>query len=299
MAYLNISRRQAGFALTTLAAFTFASKTILAKMAYLHGVDAVTVLALRMSFAGVIFASILICNVLRGKWSLRLPPAQWLRIVVLGVFGYYISALLDFSGLVYIDASLGRMILFLYPTLVVIINSLLSRKPVRGSVWLALGLCYGGIFLMLIPNLSAERSNVWLGSGLVFASAVIYAFYLVGVERLLKDIEPARFTSLVMCVSCLSVIIHYLLTRSPQDLMAVPAPVIVNGFIMGAFATALPIYALTAGIARIGAPLAAMVSMSGPVLTLIMGVMLLGERLTAIQLAGMLLVMAGVWRVGK
>jgi len=298
MISLNISRQRAGLALTVLSAFAFASKTVLAKMAYLHGVDAITVLALRMGFAGGIFGAILIYNVAVGKWNLRLPLNQWVWIVILGVFGYYISALLDFSGLMYIDASLGRMILFLYPTLVVIINSVLKRQRIRGSTWLALGLCYGGIFLMLVPNLTGEQNNIWLGSGLVFASALIYAFYLVGVDRLLKDMEPVRFTSLVMCVSCLSVIIHYLLTRN-LDGLAVPAPVLLNGFIMGAFATVLPIYALTAGIARIGASKAAMVSMFGPVLTTVMGVMLLDERLIAIQLLGMLLVMAGVWRVGK
>jgi len=298
MKSLNISRQQVGVALTVLSAFAFASKTILAKMAFLYGVDAITVLALRMGFAGIFFAAILIYNLVRGRWSLRLPPGQWPRIVLLGVFGYYVSAFLDFSGLVYIDASLGRMILFLYPTLVVVINSFLKRQTIRLSTWLALGLCYGGIFLMLVPNLGGEQPNIWLGSALVFAAALVYAFYLVGVDRLLTAIEPALFTSLVMCVSCLSVIIHYLLTKNLADL-AVPAPVLLNGLVMGIFATVMPIYALTAGIARIGASKSAMVSMVGPALTLVMGVMLLDERLLAVQLAGMLLVMAGVWRVGK
>lgn len=290
---------RAGFVLTAVAAFTFASKTILVKLAYLYDVDAITVLALRMAFAGGIFALILVWNLMKKNWTLGLSGRQWLWTLILGVCGYYLSALLDFSGLVYVDASLGRMILFLYPTLVLLMNAMLRHQPVPVQTWLALGLCYGGILLMMVPGLEDNSSNVLLGSLLIFGAALVYACYLVGVDRLLKSIDPMRFTSLVMCVSCLSVVIHYLVVRDLTDLWLVPTPVFFNCALMGAFSTVLPIYALTAGIALIGASRAALVSMVGPVLTLLMGAVLLGERLTAVQFVGMFMIIAGVWRVGK
>jgi len=294
-----LNSERAGFLLTVVAAFAFASKTILVKLAYRYGVDAVTILTLRMAFAGGIFALILAWNLIKKNWTLGLSGRQWLWALVLGVCGYYLSALLDFSGLVYVDASLGRMILFLYPTLVLIMNSFLRHQPVRAQVWLALSICYGGIFLMMITGLKDDSSNLLLGSLMIFGAALVYAFYLVGVDRLLKSIDPMRFTSLVMCVACLSVIIHYLLTRDLKDLWQAPAPVFINGALMGAFATVLPIYALTAGISLLGASRAAMVSMIGPVLTLIMGAVVLDEHLSLVQFVGMFMVIAGVWRVGK
>lgn len=199
---------RAGFVLTLVAAFAFSSKTILIKLTYRYGVDPVTLLTLRMVFAGSIFALILGWNLLNKNWSINFSGRQWLWAVLLGSCGYYLSAFLDFAGLVYVDASLGRMILFLYPTLVLLLNSFLTHQAIRGQTWLALGLCYGGIFLMMLPSLGNDSSNLFLGSLLIFGSAMTYAAYLLGVDRLLKSIDPMRFTSVVMCVNCLSAIIH-------------------------------------------------------------------------------------------
>lgn len=293
---MSLPAQRLGFVLVLISAFAFAAKTILAKLCYQYGADPITVLAIRMAFAGAFFASVMALNLLQGRWTLNFTGRQWLWAVVLGLCGYYLSSLLDFTGLVYVDAYLGRMILFLYPTLVVLINSALNRSPVSRAVWLALGLCYGGILLMLLPSLGGESQNVWLGSGLIFAAALTFALYLVGVERQMKSIDPVRFTSLVMCISCLGVIVHFLLAGGLAKLH-VPAPVFAYGLIMGIFSTVLPIYTLAMGISRIGASKAALISMMGPVLTTVMGIAILGERLTIPQIAGMALVLAGVWRV--
>ena len=293
---MSVSTQRLGFILVLISAFAFAAKTILAKLCYRYGADPVTVLAIRMAFAGAFFGTVMAVNLISGRWSLKFTGRQWLWAIVLGLCGYYISSLLDFTGLVYVDAYLGRMILFLYPTLVVVINSLIRRQPVSSATWLALSLCYGGIFMMMLPNMGGESQNIWLGAGLIFASALIFALYLVGVERLMKSIDPIRFTSLVMCISCLGVMVHFLIVRSPGDL-SVPQPVFIYGFIMGIFSTVLPIYALAMGITRIGASKAAMISMMGPVLTTVMGIAILDERLAPVQIVGMALVMAGVWRI--
>lgn len=295
---LSLSPLQWGFFLVLLSAFTFSAKTILVKLCYSYGVDPITILALRMCFAGVVFGGVLIYSLLKGKWGLHFTAVQWLWLFLLAFLGYYVSALLDFMGLMYVDASLGRMILFLYPTMVVIINAVLTRTAIRGSTWLALGLCYGGIFLMMAPDIGGDMPNFWLGSLMIFFAALLYSFYLVGVDRLLVKMDPIRFTSVLMCLCCVIVGVHFLATRDLSDL-AVPGPVVFYGAVMGLFSTVLPIYAITYGISLIGASKAAMISMIGPVLTFIMGMIVLDESLSPVQLAGMFLVMAGVTRVGK
>ncbi len=294
------TNQQIGFALTIAAAVAFASKTILAKMSYQYGVSPVTLLTLRMLFAGIFFAGILAFNVARGRWSLRLTLNQWLWAFALGIFGYYLSSLLDFIGLLYIDASLGRMILFLYPTIVVLINACLMRQKVPARTIIALAFCYGGIFLMLYPQLGeGQNNNLWLGSGLVFGAALCYASYLVALDRLIKEVEAGPFTSLILVVTAICSVGHFLLTEPFTALTHAPSPVLFNGFLMGTVATVFAIYALTAGIKRLGAPLAAMIGMCGPIITTLMGVFILDERLTLVQVGGMLLILFGVWKVGK
>ncbi len=294
----KLSGDRGGYLLILVAAFAFASKTVLAKMIFQYGVDAVTALALRMAFASSIFGGILAYNLIRKNWRLDLSQRQWFWAFTLGICGYYLSSLLDFSGLVYVSASLGRMILFLYPTLVVLINSFLNRRPVSLTTWLAMATCYSGIVMMMLPDLSSNQPNIWLGSALIFTAAFCYSWYLIGVERMLKSIDPMLFTSLALCFSCLGVLTHFFMTHQPEELL-VPLPAMVNAAVMGAFATVLPIYAMAAGIARIGASKTALISMIGPVLTLLMGYFLLDERISFLQLAGMALVIAGVSRVGK
>ena len=295
---LSLSPIQRGYILVVVAAFSFAAKSILVKLCFQYGVDPVTALALRMFFASLVFGSVLAWNLYKGNWNLRFTASQWLWIIMLGFWGYYISALLDFMGLVYIDASLGRMILFLYPTMVVVINAIITRTAIQRTTWLALALCYGGIFLMMAPGFGELQPHFWLGGLLTFLSALLYAAYLVGVGRLLENMNPVRFTSVLMCLCCLVVAVHFLATRDIGEL-AVPPQVVFYGALMGLFSTALPIYAVTCGIALIGASKAAMVSMVGPVLTFIMGMIVLDETLTLVQLAGMALIMLGVIRVGK
>lgn len=297
---LNLSPQRLGFLVTIFAAFAFASKTILAKLCYQHGVDPVTVLMLRMLFAAAICGGILAVNLLRGRWKLSYTWRQWAFIALLGSGGYYGAAILDFSGLVYVDANLGRMILFLHPTFVVVINSFLKKKPVPGATWLALALCYAGIGLMMQPGIMSHQSaNIWLGSAMIGTAAVTYAFYLVGVERLLNIIEPLCFSSVVMCVTFLCVLVQFLATRSIDVIINAPQPVLVYGFIIGSFSTAMPVYAFTYGVSRIGSSQASMISMVGPVLTLLMGVGLLGESVNIVQGLGMALVMLGVWRISR
>jgi drug/metabolite transporter (DMT)-like permease len=293
---IRISDENLGLLLTTLAALGFAGKTILAKLCYNHGADPVTVLAVRMAFAGPVFAGILFFNLARKRWTLDLTRRQWLWVAPMAFFGYYLSPLLDFSGLKYVDATLGRLILFLYPTLVVLASGALARRRPPPRVWLALALGYGGLGLMMAPRLGGQDFN--LGCALIFSAALTFAFYLVAMERIFKTVNVPLFTSIVLCLSCLAVLVHFSLTRPlVSGLAAVPAPVLIYGAAMALFSTVLPVYAMNIGIARLGAGRASIIGMLGPVLTFGFGFFLLGERLTPVQFFGMALVILGVSRV--
>jgi drug/metabolite transporter (DMT)-like permease len=292
---IQLSRSQKGVILTLAAAFFFAGKTILAKLAYQAGADPVSLLAMRMAAAGSIFALILASNVVRGRWALSLSRRQWLLVMALGVCGYYLSSFLDFKGLYYIDATLGRMILFLYPTMVVIIHAVIVRAMLPGRVVMALALSYLGLILMLAPNISQDPGGGFLkGAGLVFLSALVYSFYLTGVDLFVSEVRMGLFISLAMLFSCLAVFAHFLITSEPSALQEFRPAVYVYALALGTVSTVLPIYAMSAGIALIGASRAALYNMTGPIMTLVLGVLLLGERLGALQVLGAAMIIAGV-----
>jgi drug/metabolite transporter (DMT)-like permease len=196
-----------------------------------------------------------------------------------------------------VDATLGRLILFLYPTLVVLAGAALARRRPPLRVWLALALGYGGLGLMMAPRLGGSQADFRLGCALIFSAALTFAFYLVAMERIFKTVNVPLFTSVVLSLSCLAVLIHFSLIRPlVSGLASAPAPVLFYGAAMGLFSTVLPVYAMNAGIARLGAGRAALVGMLGPVLTFVFGFFLLGERLTPVQFFGMMLVIFGVSR---
>ncbi|MDR1049499.1 MAG: DMT family transporter [Deltaproteobacteria bacterium] len=287
-----------GVILTLTAAVGFALKTILAKLAYRHGIDPLTLLTLRLTVAGSVFASVLFYNVAVKKiWDLRFSARQWLTILALAFFGYYLSALLDFMGLVTVDANLGRMILFLYPTLVVLINAFIAGQKVRAHVWAALVLCYGGVALMVLPNLVLSPGPGFAkGCLLIFSSAVAYAGYLVGVDRFFLTSNVVRFITVILTISSLLVLVHFFAVRDP-GLLVLPGEVYWLALLMGVFSTVIPCYAISAGIAMIGASRASAISMIGPVVTLLMSVMILGESVGPLQIVGMVLIIVGVSRV--
>lgn len=172
--------RRTGLILAAIAAVLFSAKAILAKLMYRHGIDAVTLIALRMLFALPVFAVVALIETWRARErGDRLTPRERWQIVLLGLLGYYLSSFLDFWGLQYISASLERLILFLNPSLVLLIGLLFLRRPVAPRQWAAMGVSYAGIVLVFWENLRIGGSNVALGSALVFGAALSYALYLL------------------------------------------------------------------------------------------------------------------------
>ena len=284
--------RALGVVFVLLSATGFASKAIFVKLCYREGVDSTTALALRMLFALPFF----VATVLRqGPASYRIERRDALGVVLMGFLGYYLSSLLDFMGLQYISAALERLILFLYPTFVVILSAIFLGQRITLPIAAALAVSYLGIGLVFTHDLGGVHGDLWRGGALVVGSTLTYSCYLLGSGGLIARLGAQRFTTLVMLVSTTVVLVQFALTRPLSALTAVSGRALVYGAAMGLVSTVLPAYLLSAGIGRIGASRAAMVSAIGPVVTIVLGVLFLGEHLGAVQIVGAALVIAGVW----
>jgi len=284
----------AGVAFCFISAVCFSFKSILIKIAYTYHVDASTLLTLRMGLALPFF-------LVMAAWSRRSPrPApltrrQWGAVLVLGFSGYFLASYLDFLGLQYISAGLERLTLFLYPTIVVMLSAILFKRRIQGYQTFALILSYIGIVLVFAEAIGAtgRPSGFWLGTGLVFSSAVIYSIYLIVSAELVGTIGPVRFTAYAMSVACLLTFAQFALTHS-LDALRLPQPVYVMSLVMATVSTVLPAWLMSEGLRRIGANQAALVGSVGPVVTIALGYVFLNEPMTALQVFGAVLVLAGV-----
>jgi drug/metabolite transporter (DMT)-like permease len=278
------------FALGGTIAFAF--RPVLVKLAYEAApVSATTLLFLRMALSLPFFAAV--------AWWLRREPAlarrDWAGIVALGFLGYYLASLLDFLGLQYVPAGLGRLIMFLYPTLVVILSALfLARRPTPRELS-ALAMTYAGIALVLSRQLGAQPDNglFLLGAALVFGSAMCYAVYLVTGSQLVQRVGSMRFTAYTMMVSTAPALVQFALLESPGALR-LPGAVWLYAILLATVCTVLPVFLVAEALKRIGANHFALIGGLGPVTTVIADFGLLGGALTPLQLLGGALVVAGV-----
>ncbi len=279
-----------GIACALAGAITFSAKTIIVKLAYQQGVDPVTLLALRMLIALPFF-------VLMAWWggAVHLEKRDWLTVIGLGFIGYYLGSLLDFTGLQYISAGMGRLILFLYPTIVVLMSAVFLKQPIRARHVISLLLSYGGIALVFREEikLSGELTALMLGSALVFASAVTTALYYVAGSRYVQKMGSMRYTAYASISASFFVIAHFMAMNGPEKL-AVSQPVLVLAVVMALFSTVLPLWLIAEGLKRLGANQVALVGCVGPVSTMLFGQVFLGEAITGVQWVGAVLVMAGV-----
>ncbi len=273
----------------------FAFKAILIKLAYASTpIDAVTLLTLRMIYSAPFFA-------LMAWWSTRAPEAKpltrrdWLSIAWLGFIGYYLSSLVDFMGLQYVTAALERLMLYLYPTIVVVLSAIFFRQRITGRIVVALALSYAGILLVFARDLkfAGDPDSLWLGAALVFASSFLYACYLVGVGPVIARLGSMRFIALAMLMSTLFIFTHFLATR-PVTTLLVPARIHLLSLTMAVFSTVLPTYLIAEAIKRMGANRTSLLGSMGPLFTIWLGSWLLDEPVHAIQLVGAALVLAGV-----
>ena len=285
--------RLTGALLVAAAAIAFSGKGVIIKLAYRHGVDAVTLLALRMLFSAPFF-------VLLGWWASRAASTERLTLrdhgalVGLGLIGYYLASYFDFLGLQYITAALERLLLFVHPTFVVLFSALLFGRRVTGRDVFAIAVSYGGIALVFGHDLATQPGNVALGSFWVLLSALFYAAYLIGSGRIVHRVGTLRFAAYAGIVSSAAVVAHFLVTRDPDLLVRQPVAVYGLSLLMAVVSTVLPIVLTMEGIRRVGASHASIVASIGPLATIALGAVFLAEPITGFQVAGAALVLTGV-----
>jgi drug/metabolite transporter (DMT)-like permease len=284
-----------GLAMALIGAVLFSGKAIVVKLLYRHQVDAMTVLAFRMLFSLPAFGIIALVQM---KRQAPLAMADRWRIVQLGLLGYYLSSYLDFIGLAYISAGLERLILFLTPSFVLLMSVFLLKKRVSSIEWLALAICYGGTILVFVHDVRLGGTNVLVGGAFVLGSALSYAMYLLFSGELVQRVGTLRLVSYVICVSALASVAQFLLLRPPALLLQ-PTEVYGLSVINAVFCTVLPVFLTMMAIARVGAPVASLAGMAGPVSTLFFAAWLLQEPIAGMQLAGTALVLVGIYLLSR
>jgi drug/metabolite transporter (DMT)-like permease len=284
-----------GFALAVAGSIAFSGKTIIIKLAYRHGVDAVTLIMYRMLFALPLFA-------LLAWWAGRGRPALTRRDLLavggLGFCGYYLASFLDFLGLQYVSAGLGRLIQYLTPTLVLLLSVLLFGRRASWRQAGALAVSYAGVLLVFGRELSFAGAQTALGAALVLGSGLSYAIYLVASEHEVRRLGSLRLTGLASTVACVLCLLQFALLR-PLSAAVVPEPVIWLSLLNAVVCTFAPVLMVMMAIERIGAPAASQIGMIGPLSTIAMGMWLLGEPLNLWIGAGTALVLAGIWLLSR
>jgi len=280
-----------GLILATLGAIAFSGKAIIVKLAYRYGVDAVTLIMYRMLFALPIFA-------VMAWWASRGKPAltrhDWWGVLGLGFTGYYLASFLDFAGLAYISASLERLILYLNPTLVLLLGLVLYKRHISRRQALGMAISYCGVILVFGHEINFAGANAALGALLVFGSAVSYAIYLSFSGELVQRLGSLRLVGLATSVACVLCIGQFVMLR-PMHAALVAPEVIWLSVLNAILCTAAPVLMVMMAVERIGAGVAAQTGMVGPMSTILMGVLLLGEPFTAWVAAGTALVVAGIF----
>lgn len=278
--------------LAALGAIAFSGKAIIVKLAYRYGVDAVTLIMYRMVFALPFFLGM-------AWWSGRGKPPltrrDWLGIVGLGFSGYYLSSMLDFAGLQYISASLERLILYLGPTLVLALNWAVKGQRVTRGQLLAMAVSYSGALLVFGIELRLVPSGAiaW-GAFLVFLSTASYSVYLFFSGEFVQRIGALRLGGWATAVACAFCIAQFLVLR-PLSAAQVAPEVLWLSLLNGTLCTAAPVLMVMMAIERIGPALAAQIGIIGPLATIGMGIVVLGEPFTPWLVAGTALVVAGIY----
>lgn len=288
--------KQLGVFLAVFGVVLFSAKAVMVKLAYLYGVPSVSLLLLRMLFALPVYLVVAVVQYKKSKPQVVRSDYLWL--VVFGFMGYYLASYFDFWGLEYIKAGLERVILFVYPTLVVVFSLIFMRTPITRVQVLAILITYIGILVSFYGDLELGGGNALLGGGLIFLSATCYAGYLVGSGWLIPRFGATMFTSLAMIVSCICVSVHFLFDFDP-NLFSYPMEVYGLGLGMAVLSTIIPSYMVSYAIKLIGAPNFSVIGSLGPISTILLAYFFLGETFTLLQGLGTGLVILGIWFVSK
>ncbi len=273
----------------------FSTKAIFIKLAYMDKVDAALMLALRMASALPFF----IAAVAYGLWKANkhatpLPPRRvWIGAIAVGFLGYYLSALLDFEGLVYISAQLERLVLFTYPVMVMVIGWAFFNGRVSWKGALGAAITYAGLLVVFLKALPEGGHNTIVGTALVLGCALTFACYQLFAKRFIGVMGTMLFTGVALSSSAFACIAHYVVVSGGFDFSATTR---FYGLAAGCgfFATVLPSFLVNAGLSRVSAQATSMIASISPLITISLAVWILGEKFTLVDAIGAALVILGI-----
>ncbi len=278
------------------AAILFSSKGLVAKWIYAYSVSPAQLLSLRLLFAAPWYLLILLYlyqRQIRVRKSL-LTYKAFLKASGMGFLGYYLSSLLDFTGIRYLSTGMERMILFLYPTFVVIGNRFFFKERLPMRVWWSLLLSYIGVGLAYMGDADFDRSTGWLGALLVMSAALVFSVYMLLSQKLVKELGSEMFTAYAMLGAALFMNLHFMWIEGGKW-GHLPMPVLGYTAFMGFFQTVIPSLLMMKAVEWIGASRSAVIAGSGPIITLVLGIIFLGESLGVLEGVGVALTLWGAW----
>jgi len=281
--------------ISLLGAICFSTKAIFVKLAYRDSsVDTITLLSLRMLFSLPFFAGAAVFSSSKGS-NVRFTFRQWMYVAAIGCLGYYVSSYLDFLGLQFISAGIERLILFTFPTFVVLINSFWFKEKISLKQILALAITYSGLLIAYVSEvkLNFSGSDFYFGSACIFVCAITYAIYIAGSGRLIPSIGSVKFNSYAMAFACVGVLLHFIIW-SDHSLFGLPTIVYIYSLFMALVSTVIPSYLVSISLDRIGANNTAIVGSIGPISTIIQAYYFLGERVSPLQWLGTVFILVGI-----
>jgi drug/metabolite transporter (DMT)-like permease len=277
----------------------FSAKAVFVKMAYAYDIDTVPLLLVRLLIAMPIYMVIVAVSFSKWRKKYTLKPSHLLIIAGLGLGGYYFASYLDFTGLKYVSAGVERLILFVYPTMVVGLSAIINRKRIPEKQMFALLVTYFGVFLIFFQGiLFQDQNNLLIGGMLIISCAFVYACFMIVTEKLIPYTGSIQITCYTLMVSCLAVIIHFLLGDHPE-MSSLPSEVFWIGGGMAVFSTVIPSFMIAEAVKRLSASHVAIIGSIGPFTTILLAAIFLGERITAFQGMGAVVIISGVLLVNS
>lgn len=290
----TLSPITAGFLFAIGSAALFAIRPIFVKLVYIQGVDSTTLIAFRMLFSMPFYLILL-------AWLLRDPVRRAtlnlkniLAISAVGLCGYYAASFLDLIGLQYVTAQLGRMMLYTYPTFVVLLGAMFFGEPITKRVGISLCITYLGVAIIFGHDLEVFGRDVITGGFFILSSALTFSFYLLFGKSLINDVGSRLFTCLALLAASLGILLHYTLTKSLST-PNVTETALIYILIIAIFCTVIPSFLTTSAVARIGADKTGIVAMIGPAFTSTFAVLILAEEFTAYHALGISITVFGIW----
>ncbi len=295
-----------GFLWAVLGTILFSTKAILIKLCFKStNIDASSLLMLRMLFALPFYAAAM-WYYFANQQLKKVKPSTYFAAGLIGLLGYYMSSLFDFIGLQYVSASIERIILFIYPTLAVLLNLLIFKVAITKRQWLAILITYIGIGLAYWGELNQipDTKMFFFGTWMILLCAITFAFYLVGSGKIIPKIGAPQFTSLSMLAASVGIFIHYFVTHQQGIASIVDMPILNSSSIwlviaLAIIGTVIPSFLMSGGMKRIGSNDLAIITSIGPVSTLFQARWILNEAFTWEQILGTVFVVLGVILVKK